>query len=1183
MRVPTSVVVAMLCGIGVLASCARDDATRIQSATACPEPTTPDSRGEPRNAAGDIRYCWPGEAFCHCDQDNDCYAREGYVPCIPGPLDAGTDARADVATDVPLDRGVDAIDAGDAGAVTCPPESTTTDSHGEPRNAAGDIRYCWPWEAFCHCDQDNDCYARAGYVACSRIDAGTDARSDVAVDSGIDVRPDTATDTGNDARVDTGFDAPTDSGTTPCPPEPTTLDSHGEPRNADGDIRHCWPWEAFCHCDQDNDCYARAGYVACSSTFDAGTDSASDARADAVDARDAVDAVDASDSGSADADAGPPPPPTAVDILTFHGDNARTGWNRRETILTPANVRPETFGLLAVSPDVNGEVAGSPLFASALTVRDTRLGVDATRDVLFVNTLNNRLFALAGNTLQTLWSFDFEGHAAPYADELSTCQSHWRTGSMSTPVISADRSLIYVVGRTSDAGGPYFLGYAIRTRDGSIAARFRVGEYLGADGVTRTPLTYDGYHRGALVHATFENRKQNQRGALLLVGNTLYITIGGTCSVPGYRGWIFGYDVTSLSERARPVATFLPVPGGGAGVWSVTGASSDGTSVFVTSGNGRASLRVDSTDPMRSFGDAVMRLSPALALDHHACFDVASPTAACGTEDRANLRNVFMPRHAELLGRDQIADNDSSNDTGSPDLDLGITGPLLLPSASLAENQGIDDGRRLTVAAGKDGFVYLIDRDRMGGVGPSRLTSDADIPNLIGAELHSLMLSPSSASGGVRSAPAYFEGHSGRYLFTVGSDVLAGRADAPHGLAALRLTRVVDPTPAACAALPRTLNTRNVRIPCATIWGSISRPGLEVAWSGSGPLAGGSPFVSSNGADSGIVWVTFERGSNGNGLLQAYAAESVASVADPIYRSDANSADRVPGNATTFASPIVANGRVYVTGSTFVAMYGLRPNYTPVPPPPAPPPVPDCEPGVSWESFGRGFMAAYCTNCHAEYTDLGFTRGRRDRVADAIWTAMGAVGSMPPNREGMVVPMPTDGERRTIANWLRCGAPAMQTRFHSGFEIVAAPNGAWEGDADFIDATRPGTLSADRLMGASVVNAFAPDVPDALFAIDRVGATRYRVPVPGAGRYDVRLYVAENACLSGSTTCRDPFDVSIGGAPWLSGFDVYAAAGGARRVVGRATTVTLTSTNTLLMDVSNRGKVHAIEVVRIGD
>lgn len=70
-----------------------------------------DARGEPRNAAGQVRFCWPGEARCYCDRDNDCYAQAGYTPrCSPWRADAG----------VVLDAGVrrDAGAAADRGAVT---------------------------------------------------------------------------------------------------------------------------------------------------------------------------------------------------------------------------------------------------------------------------------------------------------------------------------------------------------------------------------------------------------------------------------------------------------------------------------------------------------------------------------------------------------------------------------------------------------------------------------------------------------------------------------------------------------------------------------------------------------------------------------------------------------------------------------------------------------------------------------------------------------------------------------------------------------------------------------------------------------------------------------------------------------------------------------------------------------
>ncbi|MBP6834690.1 MAG: hypothetical protein KA978_28155, partial [Deltaproteobacteria bacterium] len=53
-----------------------------------------------------------------------------------------------------------------AGAATCPHEATSTDFRGDPRNAAGFIRYCWPGEASCYCDADDDCYVQPGYVGC---------------------------------------------------------------------------------------------------------------------------------------------------------------------------------------------------------------------------------------------------------------------------------------------------------------------------------------------------------------------------------------------------------------------------------------------------------------------------------------------------------------------------------------------------------------------------------------------------------------------------------------------------------------------------------------------------------------------------------------------------------------------------------------------------------------------------------------------------------------------------------------------------------------------------------------------------------------------------------------------------------------------------------------------------------
>jgi hypothetical protein len=671
-----------------------------------------------------------------------------------------------------------------------------------------------------------------------------------------------------------------------------------------------------------------------------------------------------------------------------------------------------------------------------------------------------------------------------------------------------------------------------------------------------------------------------QRSALLLVNDMLYVSTGGICDTPGFRGWLMAFDVTRLSEQTGPRAVYVPTPGGGGGMWAAGGAVSDGRSIYVAIGNGRADMRADTPPSMRSNADSLVRLGPDLSFDARACFNIASPTAACGPGDTANLRNVFMPRNAELLARESIPDPMAlDGDISDPDEDFGSSGPLLVPPALLPENMGVDDGRNLVALGGKDGFFFLVDRDRMGGVGPSPLRVEDDIANLVGSELDGRELFLHSTSGGIRGNAAYFEGRSGRYLYVIGADEITGRIDSPRGLAAVRLTRVSDPTPAACGEQFRRIAYHGATLPCATIWGARSRPGFELAWSGTAPTLGTAPFVSSNGHSQGIVWVTYHRPGAEGGLLQAFSAEAGAGtgrVVAPIYTSDRVAADRVE-YVSAFVGPVVANGRVYVAGNTLMA-FGLIPRRTL--PPVVEPTVPDCPTGVSWEREGRSLMTRYCTSCHDEYQDLRFIQQRHSRVAVSVLPPDGSRPSMPLQRPGRMVPEPTAAERAQLAAWLRCGAPSATTRLHAGHADVMAPEGMFVGDDRAVDPNRPGVLSDDRLAGAPIANRYAPAVPDALFAVDRTGPTRYRIVVPGQGRYAVTAYFAENSCAPG-VICRNPFDVALAGRPWLTSFDITSAAGSTRRVIARRAAVDLPVTSRLMLDVGERGKLHAIEVVRV--
>jgi hypothetical protein len=72
-----------------------------------------------------------------------------------------------------------------------------------------------------------------------------------------------------------------------------------------------------------------------------------------------------------------------ANVLMYHNNIQRTGWNRNETSLTPANVTPSTFGLMGSVP-VDGRVDAQPLVVAGLMVGGNK------HTVVYVATENNR-------------------------------------------------------------------------------------------------------------------------------------------------------------------------------------------------------------------------------------------------------------------------------------------------------------------------------------------------------------------------------------------------------------------------------------------------------------------------------------------------------------------------------------------------------------------------------------------------------------------------------------------------------------------------------------------------------------------------------------------------------------------------------------------------------------------------
>ncbi|MDB4932957.1 MAG: hypothetical protein JWM10_5441 [Myxococcaceae bacterium] len=124
MRYSLTIPVISALALSFAAGCApvEDDAGDQSSSSSavtlrvCSESVTIDGRGDPRNAAGQIRNCWPGEAKCFCDADNDCYALSGYVACTPL-VSAGTSTSTSTSTSISTvrDSGVRDSGAADSG------------------------------------------------------------------------------------------------------------------------------------------------------------------------------------------------------------------------------------------------------------------------------------------------------------------------------------------------------------------------------------------------------------------------------------------------------------------------------------------------------------------------------------------------------------------------------------------------------------------------------------------------------------------------------------------------------------------------------------------------------------------------------------------------------------------------------------------------------------------------------------------------------------------------------------------------------------------------------------------------------------------------------------------------------------------------------------------------------------
>lgn len=561
-----------------------------------------------------------------------------------------------------------------------------------------------------------------------------------------------------------------------------------------------------------------------------------------------------------------------VDKLTYHNDPQRSGWNARETILTPLAVAGSGFGRLWRTSQFDS-FAGLPprLFASPLYVDKVKTGAGRH---------GGRVFSVvyAVTTTGYVYAVNAFGTAGTPPGAIL-----WRArlterpcgkgamGNLSTPVIDLRQQRLYVTSCDDEA---QWRAHALDIRNGERIAGWPVS-------IDRIALNTPGINRNGATQLS-EKLMHTQRGALNLSpdGTRLYVTFGLDFS----SGWIVGID-TRLARVATAFSATSSTEEYQGGMWASGGPSVDAegnvhiatgaSSVLTESGSGINGVFPDSE---HSWGQSILQLAD-------------DPVSGF------RLKGVYTP-----FNYCQAA---------AADIDLGSSGTVVIDLHASASRTP-----HLLVGGGKQGNVYLLDRRRMpGGLEkrPPCSTDSRTDGSLLAPENQPHfgqsgpinVFGPYSDTNGMndhaksRTTAAYFRSAQGsHYVFVTGTtkERDGSTRSVPPGL--VRLQIVIERGRSAYLRIDQRELTQTFLNP-------------------------GSPIVTSHGGQDAIVWV-LDTAPRTTPLYGDAAPHPV------LYAFDALSLKLLwksaPAKLATtgkYNEPTVAHGTVFV-GTDRIEAFGLR-------------------------------------------------------------------------------------------------------------------------------------------------------------------------------------------------------------------------------------------------------------------
>src|SRR5438270_51569 len=511
-------------------------------------------------------------------------------------------------------------------------------------------------------------------------------------------------------------------------------------------------------------------------------------------------------------------------MFTYHADKFRSGVNLQEFALTSATVKASTFGKL-FSRAVDGQIYAQPLHVANLTIAGSK------HNVVFVATEHSSVYAFDadGRTSAPFWKRSFINPAAGITTIAKPTNAliSPEISISSTPVIDTSTSTMYVSVSTSENGNIVHRLHALSITTGA--------EKFGGPIVIQgsVPGTYPALAVNGRL--PFVPKQHLQRPALLLLNGNVYIAYGSNGDKLPYNGWLFAYSAQGTGVLHQ-VAVFCTSPDKGASaIWqSGDGPAADlAGNIYLATGNGAFDLNTGGRDAGNSVLKLALQSGALVRLDYFTPFNTADLTAN--------------------------------------DLDLGAAGPILPASQAGAT------APNLAVVGGKDGKIYIVNRDNMGQFNS---TTNNDV--------QTVTLGNPEPTNGLFATPA-----------TLGSSIYFGEVNEPLG-------RFIFSNGLLSSAPAAQTNT------------AFLYPGT-------------SPMISTNGSSS-IVWTldlhAYAGGTPSGGINTAGPAVLHAydgSTLHELYNSSQAGTRDTAGNALKFTSPTIANGHVYVGTANQLNVYGLLP------------------------------------------------------------------------------------------------------------------------------------------------------------------------------------------------------------------------------------------------------------------